>query len=759
MPSPASFSVTLFALLAVTAGAAPLSQTQPVDFYADVTSRSLQGIATRSDGRLVPGPAVTETGVKFNTGLLWALATDGDHLLIGTGPDGQLLRVNPNQRGEITPEVLVDLPETHVFAVLRLPNGDVLAGTSPQGTLVLVRDGQVTARAALPVDSIFDLSLYSADADRPAVLVATGNPGRIYRVDLTAFSAGGDQPDKLTTPTALADRGITLFGEIRDRNVRRILPLADGRVIAGSAPKGNVYAFDAAGGTPRLLAEHRNAEVCDLLAWDGGFFAALTFASTPGEARMNRPRPAPTPEAATPPVEGQAETPALPPVPAGEPPRLERFPGRGQLLWFPDGGFPETTAARSGIAFYRLARHGDLVLIAGGEQGDLLGYDPKAQRSLTFPGALASSQLNGLVPAAKVPGGFYALGNNSPTLALVNFPGATTRSAESRRIDLGLPADLGALRFGAATRLAPGDLTVELRTSFGSDEVEGWTDWQRATPADDGWTVPGLRGRHVQIRVTPQSSGFTLDKAELHYLPQNRRPQLQDFRLLSPNYGLVPAVEQPGPAVQTLGQLMQPAGRDEDKRRNPLLSSQVAPQPGAQVVFWNVNDPDGDTLASTFALRRVGDDSWTELIRDTSNSYLQFDISHLPEGVYETRLVTRETAPRPAGDRLAATFEADDLVVDRSAPEIVSVEARRESDRLLVRVRARDRLSLLAALELTLNNGFTQLVEQPADGILDGREETFTVEIPAAQAAGATTLEVIIYDAAGNHAARRVPCP
>jgi hypothetical protein len=756
MPFIRTLTGALAALLTVAAVAAPLSKTQPIDFYVDVPSRSLQAMATRSDGRLLAGPAVAPVNLKLASPLMWTLVNDGDNLLIGTGPDGQVLSVNPNAKGEPSSTVLLDLPETHIFAVARLADGRVLVGSSPQGTLVLAQEGKVLARAALPVDSIFDLVVLPGDKAKPVVLVATGNPGRIYRVEIATFVTSGDQADKLTSNEALAARGIKLFGEIRDRNVRRLLRLTDGRVVAGSAPKGNVYEFSAAGGAPRILSEQRNAEICDLLPWDGGFFAAVTFGSGSGESRVNRSKPAKAEDNAAAPAAGASETP--PPIFVDEPARPERFAGRSQLLWFPDGGFPETVAARGNVAFYRLARHGDLVLIAGGEQGELLGYEPANQRSLTFPG-VTSVQLNGLVPIARKPGAFLAIANNPASLYRVDFTTAGGRSAETRRIDLGTPAQLGLLRLGNGTQIAAGALTVELRTSFGSDETEGWTAWQQAVAEDGGWRVPGLRGRHVQARLSTSAAGFEIDKAELHFLRQNRRPQLQEFRLLSPNYGLVPAPEPSMQVVTTLGQVLQPASRDDDKRRNPLLTSQIVPLPGAQVAYWTVTDPDDDNLVSTFSLRLRGAETWTDLAVASRENYIQFDISHFPEGVYQTRLVVKETAPRVEKDCLTTVFEADDLLIDRTPPVLGDVKVTHESGRLRIQVPARDEFSRIAGVEFALNNGARETVEQPDDGVLDGLTESFTLDLPADRAAGATSIEIIAYDNIGNSAARRVACP
>lgn len=752
--SPARFLAGgLCAVFLASAWAEPLSKTQAIDFYADIPSRNLQGLATRSDGRLLPGPQLTELKGLTESGLLWHATPDGEGFLVGTGPDGKILRIRPDGAASVTTEVIADLTETHVFATLRLPDGSVLAGTSPQGTLVLIRGGQVVARTALPVDSIFDLVLETTTRDGASVLVGTGNPGRVYRVAISALAAAGDQPVKVTDNATLSARGISLVAEIRDRNVRRLLRLADGRLIAGSAPKGNVYEIPAQGGTPRILAENRNAEVCDLLPWSGGFYAAVTFGTGTGDTRVvNRQKAAKADEAG---AAGDKPNDATASILFDEPARPDRFAGRSQLVWFPDGGFPETVVARNNVAFYRLAQHSGVILIAGGEQGELLGYEPARQRSLTF-GGVASAQINGIVPQPGSSDAYLAIANNPAAVHRLDFAATGPRTAETKRIDLGAPATIGLLRFGSGTRLADdAQVAVALRASFGSDEAEGWTPWLTALPDDGGWRVPDLRGRHVQVRITGGAADFALDRAALHFLRQNRRPQLQEFRLIGPNAGLIPAAPPAAAATATLGQVIQPE-RDDAKRRNPLLASQVVPVPGAQIAFWNVNDADDDNLLATFSLRLRGTESWTDVTVASPESFLQFDTTHLAEGTYETRLVVTEAAPRPVGERLSAMFETDDLLIDRSAPEIVATKLDRGATRLRVSVSARDAFSLLAAAEFALNNGARVSVEQPDDGILDGRSETFTLDLPLDRAAGATSLEILVYDALGNSTARRI---
>ena len=114
------------------------------------------------------------------------------------------------------------------------------------------------------------------------------------------------------------------------------------------------------------------------------------------------------------------------------------------------------------------------------------------------------------------------------------------------------------------------------------------------------------------------------------------------------------------------------------------------------------------------------------------------------------------TAPRPAPDRLRQTFETDQLVIDHSPPEILNATAVRTADAIVVTVRGRDRLSLLEGMEVVFSNNHRETVEQPLDGVRDGREETFVLEVPLARVANASSLEVTLQDVAGNSVSRRL---
>jgi hypothetical protein len=437
-------------------------------------------------------------------------------------------------------------------------------------------------------------------------------------------------------------------------------------------------------------------------------------------------------------------------------PQVERFPGRSTLKWFSAEGFPEILASRSGVAFYRMCREGDLLVISGGELGEMSGFDIANRLSLTFAGS-ASSQVNAIEPIPGSPGKYLAIRNNAPGFALLDFNASSPRTAETKRIDLGAPARLGALWFNRERDLGTGQLSLSIRTTNAANETDGWSPWVAMADAD-GWRAAVPTGRYAELKLSVAAASkptLELDKASLYYLTQNHRPQLQDFRMLTPNFAIVVPPEMPAPVTTTVGQLLQASDRDSDHRRG-FLGSQIFSSPGTRVAFWTVTAPDGDNLVYTFSIRHDGDPDWTDIAVDGKDSFVQFDTLHLKEGTWFTRLVAKQAAPRPEGERLSVTFETDDMVVDHTAPEIEEASVRRDAGKVIVTIRGRDALSILDSAEFTFNNGAHEVVEQPADGILDGMEETFVLELAAERIAGATSVEVTLYDSAGNGATRRL---
>ena len=114
----------------------PLSKKFEIDFYRDVPSRNLKGLATRADGRLVAGPVLTDLDGAAPADLLWCIepSAEAGKWLVGTGPDGRIFEVTLDAvHASYSTREVVRLEDPHVFALHRMPDGTILAGTSPRG--------------------------------------------------------------------------------------------------------------------------------------------------------------------------------------------------------------------------------------------------------------------------------------------------------------------------------------------------------------------------------------------------------------------------------------------------------------------------------------------------------------------------------------------------------------------------------------------------------------------------------------------------
>ncbi len=745
-------------LLPATGGfAQSFTQDLTVDFYRDVSSRNLRGLGTRSDGRLIPGPEVQALKGDLPPGLLWDLVPLGENeLLIGTGPEAEILRVELDAEGDLlraTP--WADLGSGHIYALAALADGSVVAAASPGARIRhLNAAGETVGEISLAAEAVFHLLEVPA-AQGGGVLIATGNPGRIWHLDLTRLDASA--PD-----VSPAERGLTTWGEIRDRNVRRLALDAPGRVLAGSAPEGNLYRFARSGAAPEILFDNERAEVTDIhVADNGDVFATVVFGSDESNQRVAGGTSL---EVSTEPPQANDSRSSASSIMEAAPAEIS-FSGRTHLVRIPGGdGLAETVASRGNISIYRIIARGDVLLLAGGDQGELLGYDMAAHRSLTFAGS-DSAQINALLPLDPAADVSLALANNPAALLRIDFTGSGPRTATTRRLDLRSDGRLGALRFNRLRGIEPAEIDVEFRSNRGRDEVEGWSAWSAATESEGGWRADGLRGQYAQLRLTLPADfppDAEIDRGRLFHLPQNRRPVLQSFQVAPPNLAVVPRSDAGNASLPTLGQVLANTETANDGRRqSAVLGNAVVPEPGAQIVTWAIRDADEDRLVASFAVRHEAEERWFTLAERVETDWVQFDRRTLREGIYFTRLTVAETSPRPAEDRREVVFETDDLVIDLSAPKIVDarIESADGSSRVVVTVSVHDTLSLPQRVAFGFNNGYRTELGQPVDGILDGRSETFVLSLSPDRVAGATAVEIQVEDAAGNRGATRLPLP
>jgi hypothetical protein len=172
--------MTLAAAFAVVgAGAVSLQASSPKFFQASTQSDFLKGdvenLSIDNRGQLVIGPAnelVYETAAPF----LWSLlpAADGS-LLVGSGNEGQVFRVDAQGNGSR----IFSANELEVHALAAGPNGAVYAATSPDGKIYKVERNGAATTFFDPEDKY----IWALATDPGGnVYAATGQKGGVYKI-------------------------------------------------------------------------------------------------------------------------------------------------------------------------------------------------------------------------------------------------------------------------------------------------------------------------------------------------------------------------------------------------------------------------------------------------------------------------------------------------------------------------------------------------------------------------------------------------
>jgi hypothetical protein len=130
--------------------------------------------------------------------LIFALAMQGDHLLVGTGPEGQLYEVREDGH-ESAPVARLD--SGHILSLLADPAGGVLIGTADPGSVVLLEPGYLS-RGSLTSDvrdtkliSRFGSLSYRAEKPQGTSVTVQVRSGNVSEPDATWSDWSGEQTE------------------------------------------------------------------------------------------------------------------------------------------------------------------------------------------------------------------------------------------------------------------------------------------------------------------------------------------------------------------------------------------------------------------------------------------------------------------------------------------------------------------------------------------------------------------------------------
>lgn len=749
-----STAAVLLALLPQTAEAGGSKKKQWFNAESWEKGKSDGVVVTRERG-VVVGPAKARTAID-DAAQVWCLAVASDgSLLAGTGTAGQIVKL-----GADGAKVFADTGALVVTDIAHI--GTVTyAATIPDGRIFRVTDkGEVAVHTKLDDGYVWRLAAAGADG---SFYAATGPSGKVWKVDQNGKAE--------------------LFYQSFEKNVLALRTDDSGNVYLGGSPEAQLVKVGPDGkGT--ILFDFDAAELRDLLVTPEGVVCALNGAERDTDATA-----------------GDDAAPALPGADDATPPAVPSItPTAKAAAAKKDAG---AASSGAGVADLGGGNKGGRVVRLGPN-----GIERLLEREAGFISALAKDA-KGWVYAASGPDGrvtrvrgteqetwvdldeknVLALLEQGGSLAAVGTgDGAAVyklagRPAEidedeaptwrSEVIDAGTLAKWGRLQAtvlgegeGAAAKSKPAPgVTLQVRTGNTKDpEKGGWTEWRDAASGD---AVPAgeTPTRFLQVRAAFKRPKARLREMALYYRPLNRKPRITEITVKG---GLGDQLDLSTQLVGALGAELEVDGRQASGTAALDLGTKKPSGGGAvrvpsnpvrvyaRLISWKADDPDGDHLVYRVSVRRLGEETWTRLHERESWGRTDFTwlTESFPDGSYQVKVVASDSPDNPIeGAGGAAALEVERVVgpflIDNHPP---TVELRVADGK--VTGTASDTGSSIARIEFSVDGSPWHLVA-PTDGVLDSKEESFTIPL-AELKAGRHIVSVRSLDEAGNTGAASV---
>ncbi len=667
---------------------------------------------------------------RANMPMFWCLATDAQgNILAGGGNPGQLLSLKPGpatSAGEAT--TLFSAQEFAVFCVLPREK-DIYFSTSPDGQIYRL-DANRKAQPFFKPEAKYTWAM-AVDA-KGLIYAATGSPARLYSID------GNGQ-------------GRVIF-ECDEPHLRSLAIAESGWLFLGSSGSGYIYRMRPDGSEVSVLYDAPMDEILQVLpASDGTVYAAA--AGQPGGAPAGGP--APSGEAlAQDDEQPLQEAPSGPGRSEDEPLSQLLLPGgakakSGLYRILPNGHVKDLWSARSDRIHSAVLEKDGTLLVGTGDRGRL--YRMAKDGSTTLVVELETPQLTAL--SADRQGNVLIAGSNPGTITLLRNHLRSAGEYRSDVIDAKVPA-----RWGAISWEQEGGGLAKFSTRSGNTGKpdKTWSAWQDVESQVRGGGIASPGGRFLQWRVEltgKDGDSPRVKRVQVSFLQENVSPEVTQITVHSPGDYFPDAVK---------------SADDEDKgETNGRATNNQSPgrktfQKGAQSVSWQARDDNNDRLQFSLFYRMTGESTsaslgaktkqettqgWREMAKNLQATAYSWDSQTMPDGEYQMRIVASDAKSNTPATEASGEKISDPFIVDNTPPAIERLAAKVVGRELEVSFSAVDAFNRLKEAWYVVDTGEWKSLH-PRDGVIDQRQEEFTIKMAALT--GLHSLTVKVSDAAGN---------
>ena len=275
--------------------------------------------------------------------------------------------------------------------------------------------------------------------------------------------------------------------------------------------------------------------------------------------------------------------------------------------------------------------------------------------------------------------------------------------------------------YGAIVLKGSGELRVRVRGGPTDEPDKRWSDWKKVTL---GQSADGLRGslsdlphrRHLQVEVALASPGSELRGLEVFYAPENLAPLLEKIEIDHPSFET-----------------------DDDK------------EPGSDVTIkWKADARDDDDLVYDVRIRPEGstDKEWIKLNPDgepVSKKELKLDLTTVPDGIYEVEVRASDAPSNGTARARTDELTSAPFVVDRQRPIVNDVRVLGTK----ITARAQDSGGYIHDVGFSIDGGKFRAAS-PADGLFDSPDEALAIELPDDLSPGKHRIVIRARDSFGN---------
>ena len=716
--------------------------------------------------RVKDGKATTVADFGENNSIFALTVDNKGNLLIGvSGETGKLYRLEKPADANSKPvEIFTDEQVQYIWGIQQTPDEKIYVATGPNGKLFEI-EAEKKPVAVLATDETNLLALISDGKD--LLYIGTDPNGLIYRFNRKTKESFVmfDAPESEISTLVLDGKGNLYVGtaEAVEQGAKPGVDEKAGRPEpAGGTP---VPATPREEPKPPVKPEPNPQEPPAIPKADAeatrrvGVLTHRVFLSTsetvgeythrtvnnqiyflvdnPAAGDKKKPAPGPTskPSAPTAPITTLTPEVEVPPQPK---------PQGSAIYKIDPEGFVTEIFRQPVLVLSMLEQNGNL-LVGTGSDGLVYQVNPITEETVV----LAKLESKQVLSMSKLADGTTLIGSaNVGRISKLSDGFATEGTFTSPVLDAAQISRFGKIHLHG-TLPENTSLTISARSSNLQDAAKaGWSPWSDEVAAKDYMQLSAPSARFFQYRLTLKSTDPkatpSIDEIDMAYQMPNIAPNVKSIKIGSAASAIAGAIAS-GSSPGTGGSS---AATGASTNVPAIPSADISRY---QTINWEADDANGDALIYSVYFRSSTKSPWILLKDKLAENHLDWDTKLVSDGRYEVKVVASDANSNPPGTGKTGSRTFSNLVIDNTPPVIGDVSAAVKAGVATIKAKAVDRVSIVAAMEYTIDSSTDWQLVLPSNKIFDSPEAS--VELVLAKlSAGAHQITLRATDAKGNQA-------